>query len=311
MTSITIPDKVRKIACLTKLKVQKHSPEILIVVGVAGTIAGTVMACLATTKVSEILEDANTQLANVHACQENPDLADRYNEDDAKKDTVIIYTQASVKLVKLYAPAVVLSGVSIACIVASNQLLRKRNVALAAAYATIDKGYKEYRNRVVDRFGKDVEREIRHNIKATKIEETIVDEETGKEKKVKNTISVAGQPHEYSDYARFFDESCDAWKKNAEYNLIFLKAEQAHANNRLIANGVLFLNEVYEMLGIQKTKEGQIIGWYYDEKDPTLQNHVDFGIYDYHREANRKFVNGYERVILLDFNVDGDVYSRM
>ena len=65
------------------------------------------------------------------------------------------------------------------------------------------------------------------------------------------------------------------------------------------------------MLGIPRTRAGQIVGWIYDKKNPIGDNYVDFGIYDTNKEANRNFVNGYERTILLDFNVEGNILELM
>lgn len=292
-------------------QLKKHSPEILMVAGIVGTVVSAVMACKATTKVSEILENSKNTIDTIHDCQENEAMADQYTPEDAKKDLAIVYIQTGIKLAKLYAPAVALGTLSIASILASNNILRKRNVALAAAYATVDRTFKEYRNRVVERFGEQVDKELRYDIKAKKIEKTVVGED-GKEKKVKETIQVAGIPG-YSDYAKFFDSSSPAWEKNAEYNLMFLKAEQNYANDRLKARGYLFLNEVYERLGIPPTKAGQIVGWIYDPDNPNHNgdNYVDFGLYDIHKEKTRDFVNGYEEVILLDFNVDGPILDRV
>lgn len=291
-------------------KLKKHSPEILVVAGVIGTVASAVMACKATTKVSEILEKTKEDIDSIHDCAANESLEDEYTPEDAKKDLAIVYIQTGVKLTKLYAPAVALGVLSLGSILASNNILRKRNVALAAAYATVDKGFKEYRNRVVERFGEEVERELRHNIKAKKID-TIVVDENGKEKKVKETIQVADELNAYSDYARFFDDGCKGWEKDSEYNLMFVKAQQQYANDLLKANGHLFLNEVYDMLGIPRTKAGQVVGWVYNNENPVGDNYVDFGIYDLHREKVRDFVNGYERTILLDFNVDGNIWDLM
>jgi hypothetical protein len=292
-------------------QLKKHSPEILVVAGVAGIIVSTVMACKATTKVSEILEDSKNIIDSIHDCQTNEALADQYTPEDAKKDLAIVYVQTGIKIAKLYAPAVALGTLSIASILASNNILRKRNVALAAAYATVDKTFKEYRNRVIERFGEQVDKELRYDIKAQKIEKTVVGED-GKEKKVKETIQVAKIPGS-SDYAKFFDSSSNAWEENAEYNLMFLKAEQNYANDRLKARGYLFLNEVYERLGIPPTKAGQIVGWIYDPNNPNHNgdNYVDFGLYNIHKEKTRDFVNGYEEVILLDFNVDGPILDRI
>lgn len=294
-----------------KFGVKKHSPEILIVTGVAGVIASAVMACKATTKIGKVADDHKKQINEVHDSLERgyTKSGETYNEEDSKKDLTIIYAQTCLKYAKLYAPAVILGTLSLTAIISSNNILRKRNVALAAAYTAVDKSFKEYRGRVVERFGKDIDRELRYNIKAKEIEETVVDE-NGEEKKVKKTIEVA-DPNSYSDYAKIFDESCVGWTKSPEYNLMFLKQQQAHANRLLQQNGILFLNDVYEMLGFQKTQAGQVVGWIYDEEHPIGDNFVDFGIYNLYSEKARDFVNGYERSIVLDFNVDGNVWSLM
>lgn len=293
-------------------KIRKHSPEILVTAGVVGTVASTIMACKATTKVSDILEDTKAKVDQVHMVLEDNDISeDRYSQEDSKKDLAIIYVQSGIQFVKLYGPAVALGVLSLGCILTSNNILRKRNVALAAAYTAIDQGFKEYRGRVVDRFGEAVDRELKYNIKAKKITETVTDEETGKEKKVKKTVDVISDSNGYSPYARFFDEASPAWEKDPEYNLMFLRAQQQYADDLLHARGHLFLNEVYDMLGIPRSKAGQVVGWVYDENNPIGDNHVDFGIYDIRREVVRDFVNGYERSILLDFNVDGNIWDLM
>lgn len=292
----------------TGLKLKKHSPEILLVVGVVGTVVSTVMACKATTKVNDILAEAKENIDIIHKSSENPEMLEKYSKEDHSRALAVTYANTGLKLAKLYAPAVSIGVVSITSILCSHNILRKRNVAIAAAYATIDRGFKEYRNRVVERFGEEVDRELKYNIKAQKFEETVVDEKTGKEKKVKNTVNVTDiSDLGYSAYARFFDEGSENWEKDAEANLFFLRAEQNFANDKLKARGYLFLNEVYERLGIPTTKAGQVVGWIYDPENPTGDNYVDFGIYDINRTKARDFVNGYERVILLDFNVDGDI----
>lgn len=237
----------------------------------------------------------------MHECSENEEIKADYSQEDAKKDLTIIYAQTGVKLVKLYAPAIALGALSLTSIVASNNILRKRNVALAAAYATVDKSFKEYRNRVVERFGEQVDKELKYDIKAKKFEETVKDPETGKEKKVKSTVNVANAD---SGYARFFDETCKGYEKDTQYNLLMLRGQQQYANDLLHARGYVFLNDVYDMLGIDRTKEGQIVGWVYDKNNEVGDNFVDFGIL----ETNRETEDGsYEPAILLDFNVDGNI----
>lgn len=287
-------------------KLKKHSPEILIAAGVVGTVTSAVMACKATTKLNDILEESKDAIEQIHYATENPEeLPKEYTEEDRKKDLALVYTQTAVKVVKLYGPAVALGALSITAILTSNNILRKRNIALAAAYTAVDKSFKEYRGRVVERFGKELDHELRYNIKAKEIEETVTNED-GTESVTKKTVNVSGLDA-YSDYAKFFDESCVGWSKDPEQNLFFLKRQQDYANEKLKSNGYLFLNDVYDMIGIQRTKAGQCVGWIYDEKNPIGDNLVDFGMYDTYKEGCRNFVNGYERSILLDFNVDGNI----
>ena len=284
-------------------KFKKHSPEILVVTGTIGVIASTVMICNATTKAQTILEKTKTTIDDIHKVSDDPGLGGKYTKEDAKKDLTIVYAQTAVEFVKLYALPVALGAASVSCIFASHNIMRKRNVALAAAYATVDRSFKDYRGRVIDRFGEALDKELKYGIKAQEIEETVVDE-NGEEKVVKKTVNVI-DPNMHSDYARFFDDGCKGWEKNSEYNLMFLKGVQNWANERLKSRGHLYLNEVYEELGIPLTRAGHEVGWVYDEKNPVGDNFVDFGIYDLYNEKARDFVNGYERTILLDFNVDG------
>lgn len=311
------------------LKLKKHSPEILVVSGVVGTVTSAVIACKATTKVNDIVESSKEDIHNLHlvaaaaGLREMEDATEEdkakielfasrqdvkeYSKEDLKKDTTIIYAQTAMKFVKLYGPAVILGALSITGILAGHNITRKRNLALAAAYVTVDKSFKEYRGRVIERFGEELDKELKYNIKSKEIEEVVTDEK-GKEKTVKNTIDVV-DPNEISDYARFFDDGCIGWEKDAEHNLFFLKQQQNWANERLKKRGYLFLNEVYEMFGIPATRAGQQVGWIYDKNDPNKDNFVDFGIYDTNRPSTRDFVNGYERTILLDFNVDGNILN--
>ena len=306
--------EIKKIINQAGLKIKKYSPEILMVAGIVGTVTAAVTACKATLKVKDVMSEKEELQNDIHKCLENPDVD--YTEEDGKKDLTTVYAQTGVKLIKLYAPSVILGGASIASIVMGQKILKKRNIALAAAYTAIDKGFKKYRANVVERFGERVDKELRYNIKAKEVEKKITDK-NGKEKTVKEIqYDIEGNPLEnISEFARFFDEATSTeHHKDAEYNLMFLRRQQDYANEVLKAKGHLFLNDVYEMLGIPKTKAGQIVGWIYDEKNPNGDNFVDFGIYrlsgnEVYDERKRAFVNGYERNILLDFNVDGPIYE--
>jgi len=167
----------------------------------------------------------------------------------------------------------------------------------------VDKTFKEYRNRVVERFGAEVDKELRYNIKAKKFEETVTDPDSGKEKKVKTTVDVAAPST--NDYARFFDDTCEAYESNMDYNLMYLRSQQNLANDKLKANGYLFLSDVYDQLGIKRTKMSQTVGWIYKpEGNENGDNFVDFGILETNRETED---GGYEKAILMEFNVDGPI----
>lgn len=288
-------------------KLKKHSPEILIVAGAVGAVTSAVMACKATLKVNEVIDEAKDTIDAIHEAVEVGEnkAGTVYTEEDGKKDLSLTYLQTGVKLAKLYGPAVILGTLSITAMVSSSVILKKRNVALMAAYTTLDKGFKEYRGRVIERFGKDLDRELRYNIKAKEVEETVVNED-GSTETVKKTVNVV-DPTSISDYAVIYDDGCTGWSKDPELNKFFLKSQERYANDRLKAKGHLFLNEVYDMLGVPRTKAGQIVGWVYDEKHPNGDNFVDFGMFDVHDDRKRDFINGYERNIILDFNVDGPI----
>lgn len=286
------------------MKLKKHSPEILVVAGIAGTVVSAVLACKATTKVAEILDETKGTLDTIHEGMETGAInGQEYTNEDGKKDTVVVYAQTGMKLAKLYGPAIILGTLSVTSILASNNILRKRNVALGAAYAAIDKSFKEYRGRVIERFGEQVDTELKYGIKAKKFEEIEVDPETGKEKKVKKTVMVA-DPNLQSDYAVYFDSKSRNYETNPDYNRMFLKAQQAYANDKLQTRGHLFLNEVLDDLDLPRTPAGQIVGWTKDGPD----GYVNFRIVEVERETED---GRHEPALLLDFNVEGNIWEKM
>lgn len=310
MTKAIAINKVSGAFSRIGFQLRKHSPEILVAAGIVGAVGSAVLACKATLKVNDILDESKTSIDKIHAATENgvTEGGQEYTEQDSKKDLAIVYAQTGLKLAKIYAPSIILGSLSITSILASNNIMRKRNVALAAAYATVDQAFKDYRGNVIERFGEKVDRELKYNIKAEEVEETVVNDK-GKEKKVKKTIEVAGPL--YSPYCMIFDETNPNWEKDAEYNKTFLIAQQNYWNNVLHIKKRVFLNDVLKSLGFEPTKAGQVVGWVYDPECGKGDNYIDFGIIDITRQKARDFVNGYERSIVLDFNVDGDVWNDM
>lgn len=294
-------------------QLKKKSPEILVVAGLAGMVTSAVMACRATTKVQDIMNDCHDLLDSVKAAEENKELIEsgKYSLEDAENDRRIIYVKTGFELVKLYAPSVILGGFSIGCVLASNNILRKRTASLAAAYAAVDKGFKEYRARVREEMGEEADKRFRLGVKAKKILETVIDPETGEETAVENEVDEI-QGFHISEFGRCFDCGNRGWTKSPEANLMYLRSVQLYMNEKLRANGYLFLNEVYRELGFPETQAGQVVGWVYDENDPCAENWVDFNIYNFLDCPDRRyFVNGEEATIWLDFNVDGYILERL
>ena len=290
-------------------KLKKHSPEILVVAGVIGTVTSAVMACKATLKVNDVINETKETIETIHDCiGKGLKTADgeEYTQEVANKDLTIVYIQTGWKFAKLYGPAVLLGVASIGCMVGSNHILRKRNIALGAAFTAMDKSFKEYRGRVIEKFGKDLDRELRFNTKAKQIEETVVDE-NGKESTVTKTVEIVDPNVTHSIYSVVFCEGNTGWTKNAELNKVFLLQQQNYANDKLRLNGVLTLNEVYDMIGAPRTAYGQLAGWVYTEDSSVGDNFVDFGIFDINSEKKCDFINGIERSIILDFNCIGNI----
>ena len=304
-----IVNKITRTFHKVGFKLKKHSPEILVVVGVIGTVASAVMACKATLKVSDVIDETKETIETIHDCVGKglkTSDGEEYTQEVANKDLTIVYIQTGWKFAKLYGPAVLLGIASIGCMVGSNQILRKRNIALGAAFTAMDRSFKEYRGRVIERFGKDLDRELRFNTKAKQIEETVVDE-NGKESTVTKTVEIVDPNVAHSIYSVVFCEGNTGWTKNAELNKVFLLQQQNYANDKLRLNGVLTLNEVYDMIGAPRTAYGQLAGWVYTEDSSVGDNFVDFGIFDINSEKKCDFINGIERSIILDFNCIGNI----
>lgn len=295
-------------------QLKKHSPEILVVTGVVGTVASAVMACKATTKVNFVLEETKNQVDIIHEGADNGEVMGYlengevgmvpYSDEDSKKDLTIVYAQTGLKLAKLYAPAVLLGAASITSILVGHNIMRKRALAYAAAYTAADTTLKQYRSRVIERLGEKMDKELLYNIKAKEVEETVVNED-GTETTVKKTVEVADSTAALGFYTFCFDETASGWQRDAEANKFFLLRQQEYANEKLRANGRIFLNEVLDMVGIQRCPAGQHVGWVLNSEKG--DGFIDFGIFNMNSEANRNFVNGLEKSIWLNFNVDGDI----
>ena len=295
---------LRKSFKKAQLTVRKHSPEILMVAGVIGTVAGAVMACKETLELEDVLDECKQEKMEL---EEQYAMCEEYSEDALKKDQVKLTIKQAAKIVKLYAPSVIMEVTSIGVIFASNDIMRKRNASMAAAYATLNSMYKRYRQNVIESYGEEVDKDMRFGVKHEKVTE--IDEDGNKVKIDARIVDLDNTALAISDYSRFFQMGCKGFDNNSgRYNLLYLKGIQAMFNNKLIADGYVMLNDVYRELGFDTIPEGWSIGWVYDEANPIGDNYIDFGLYEA-RNKNQRAVNDWEPVILMDFNVDGNLYE--
>ena len=281
---------------------RRNLPQILVVGGCVGVVVGGVKACCDSMAMPELISKHKERVAEVHKNHE-----DEPNSNEEKRKLMTVYAATGGEIVKLYALSASIEAVSIISILAGNNILRKRNLALAAACSEITASFNSYRGKVVEKYGQAADDELRFGITQAKIEETIVDED-GKTKKVKKTVDVTnGLP---SDYARYFAQGeARGWEQNDSYNELFLKGQQNAANHILYTNKILFLNDVYDMLGIDRSISGQAVGWILDEGSDESDCHVDLRFRKVYRES-ADAENGYESVWLIDPNVDGPILER-
>jgi hypothetical protein len=296
---------VWKLAGRKMLVLQKHAPEIMLVAGVVGVVGSAVLACRATLKVDVVIDDTKGKLDRIKKGKETMDEA-TYPQKSYLQDLTTTYVQAGMEFAKLYGPAVVLGTISIGCIVGSHGIMRKRNFAMIAAYKAVEKSFMDYRNRIINKFGTETDRLAKNGITQSELT-TIEMDEKGKNKKTVKVVENI-DPNNISEYAKLFDESNKNWSKDPFYNQTFLKTIQNYANDILTLRGHITLNEVYEMLGMEHSDAGLVVGWV---KDCGVgDGYIDFGVFD--NDGNpkaRDFVAGFERSVLLDFNVDGVVYG--
>jgi hypothetical protein len=274
----------------TRFFFSKNGPTLLTGAGVVGFIATTALTVIATRKAEDKFAVVDGKLKNARILSTLEEDNDRQKVERLGK----AYAESGVILAKAYAPPLIIGSASIVCILSAHGIMLKRQASLLAAYTALDAGYKAYRKRVSERLGEEEEEALYRNVRAI--------ESFNEQGEACEIIDPANIPP--SPYARFFDEASRNWTKTPEYNLLFLRSQQDWANDRLRAYGYVFLNEVYEALGLERSQAGQIVGW---KLKGDGDGFVDFGLYSIGDEGNRAFVNLIEHTVLLDFNVDGPI----
>lgn len=305
-----IPTAITRKVAEQVLLSRKHSPSILFGAGIVCMVGSTVMAARATLKLEDTLDIIESNKIKAEMVKKQvEDGAEgtegvTYSDGEYQRDLTIIVSRGVISIVKLYAPAVILGGLGVLCLTKSHKILTERNAALTAAYVAVDAAFKQYRARVADRYGEEIDRNLMYDSE----EVDVIDEETGK-----ITTQTRILPGEPSGYARWFDEENASWNQPAfmNHNWMFLRTQQNWANDMLRSRGHMFLNEVYAMVGLSHTSAGAIVGWVYDRNNDRGDNYIDFGCWD-QKDASLPdefFSNGRDAGILLDFNVDGPIWQ--
>lgn len=301
-----------KYAARTELKIRKNSPEILLGVGIAGFVGTVVLACKATLRADEVVEYHQKKMEDIHEAKRiveaDPEGELEYDENLYHQDIAIQYMKTTGKMIKLYAPSIALGALSLACILASRNIMHKRYLGVVAAYNGVSAAFEEYRKRVRDEYGENMDRHFRYGTTYDTITEVTTNEEGKKEKTKVTTENIdPGSITATDTTSRFFDSSNPNWDKNPSFSMMFLRGRQNYFNDLLHTRGHVFLNEVYDELGFPHTPEGAVLGWIEGEGDDC----IDFGLYDLDKDKVRRFVNGLDNVILLEFNHDGVIWDKI
>ena len=291
----------------TKTFFSRNSAEILLIGGAIGVVTGTVMACKATLKADSVMDEYKTKKEKIGTCLENPEID--YDEITAKEDLKNLTIQTAVKMIKCYAPAVILETFSIGTIFASNHIMQQRNAALAASCAAVEAAYKKYREKVVEKYGKEVDDEFYYGTKTENKKITTTDPETGEKTKTTESKTYLQEEYGCSPYAVLFDSSAIEFYQDDATNMFMLKNREKEATVRLRANGMLTLNDVYEMIGVKPTDIGLTHGWIFEKDNPDGDNEVKFDMR--HVYVKDPYSDREDRAILIDFNCDGFVYGRV
>lgn len=291
---------------VNKVKVfgQKNSPEILLGIGVVGFIGTVVTACIATSKVESVLDDHKIKMSKIEEAKELIASGEMDAEDYTQKDEILdkvkFYTETGVALLKLYGPTIGLGAMSVYCVLSGHKILNGRYVGALTAYNGLLGTFKKYRKNVVDAYGQDVDRAMRYG--AEYILEKKKNEKGEKVTEKKENIEMTFPD---DDTARYFDAQNPNWDPNPNFDIMFLRGQQNILNDILQTRGHVFLNEVYDALGFEHTPQGAVLGWVKGMGD----DYIDFGLYDQSKDPIRRFVNGQDNVVLLEFNHDGVIWD--
>lgn len=325
----SVGEKLTRAAGRAGLKLQKYSPEILMGCGVVAVVGGAIFVARGTIKAQSALADYAENRDAINDCHERGTVDEVKEQVDYHDDKVVHasnvvqtvpYTDQDYQHDKLlntahlirgmviaYAPGALMLGTGVVCFFAAYRILNARNAAIMAAYTALNTTFEQYRDRVRSAEGE--EADLRYLTGADKVEIMETTKEDGSKEK---SVKLEGDNIYPSVYARFFDKANapDEWTPSPEANLMNLRARQNWANDKLRTQGHLFLNEVYDLLGMERSQVGAAVGWILGGPGDDF---VDFGLYEVDRPIapTNRFINGNEASVMLDFNVNGVIMDKI
>lgn len=286
-------------------RISKHAPTILSVTASAGVIATGYLAWKAGTRFEDV---EGRDWDRRKECLKNADTIPDEDVPKIERKNRILFILDTVRTV---APAAIVGAATITMIYFSNSISKKRLAAMGAAYATLQTAFDGYKRTMVEALGKEsVEKILKPKLpNVGKSAEEILSSDN-KSDAANVADAVVNSLKALSPYARIIaEESSTCWDPNEDYTSQNLAAVQLWANRRLERKGHLFLNEVFDQLGLSRTREGAVVGWL---KNGEGDNYVSFG--DFDASIYRVPSDDYTRVdsnFIVDFNVDGVIWDRI
>lgn len=303
---------IPRVAAKVGRALKNAAPEIAVVAGTVGLVTAGIVACKQTPKAMQVIErhKESTKILETAAEKGVTEAGEAYTPADFKKDKQIIFGQDAGEIIRIYSIPVLIAILSVTSIFAGGHVFRKRITALTGAYALLESNFSKYRKSVIEKFGKDIDQEIRLGTSKELVEETVIDEDGNEKTEMKEVTKSTYDG--YSMYARIFDETNPEWEKDARFNFALLQAREKWWNDKLKTNGFVFLNDVYEDLGFERTPEGQLVGWIYDPDDKSIDSVIDFGLLPIIKDKNQynNVLRDRERSFVLDFNCDGRILEK-
>lgn len=298
-----IPTALSTRLARTALVAQKQNPKVLFYGGLVLMSGTVVSACRGTMRLESTLDDIRQDRADLDRIEEV--FPGKYTNREIQSMNLHLTIRGLARVAKLYLPSIALGVAAVGCLTSSHNQLTRRNAGLSAALAATERALDSYRNRVRESYGEEKELDL---WRGTKTENVPVLDDEGRETKSRRKIKTGGG---HSPYARIWGkDTTDEWDPEESYNFAKLRHVQQWGTMQLERKGHLFLNEIFDELGLSRTSAGAVVGWLSKDEGGT-DGFVDLGVMNRQDGEFLDFVTGREEHVMLDFNVDGEIWRKI